>query len=652
MIRLLSNKSFERVEPVTIKEVRSWITAKDVIEFDIESEGFDWVNHKIITYQLGIGEYEVVVDAEDYPISLFKEELEARTLVGHYLQFDLKFLYQAGIFPTKVIDTQIAERVLTNGYDLVRRRLSDVVMKYLSIEVDKSYQKNFKFDYGGIQYAGLDVAYLRRVWDQQKQALEKTDMIKCAQLEFSFVLALAYTEWCGIYLNVEEWQNNAKHDLEMLEKSKDKLNDYVRDIEKYNTAQLSLFDEDRVTVNWSSPKQVVEVMTDFGVDTYDEREQKHSVGVKIMEKQKNAHAIVKDYLEYSKWAKRANTFGMNWLEFVHNKTGRIHTSFSQIKHTGRMSSGSKRFNAPNIQNLPRDDRYRFCFQSESGNTLVVADYSSQESVVLADRSKEKNLLDFYQKGDGDLHSYVAGLIYNVPYDEIVAAKKAENPTDEQKKYVEYRQNAKAANFAIAYGGNGQTIADNLSLPVEEGERVLNSYMDSFPQLKEYFDKCERKILRDGYIIIDDFTGRRFYYPRHPEWQAIDKKMDQEYWQTYRDLKKQDNGLAQQYKSEVAFYFKTKSDMRKISLNYPIQGTSGSMTKLAVVLFFQWIKKYDLIGTVKICNIVHDEVVVECPEHMSEVVSKQLQSAMEYAGSKLLDELTIKASPVITKNWTH
>jgi len=71
MIRLLSKKSFERVEPVTIEEVRSWITTKDVIEFDIESEGFDWVNHKIITYQLGIGEYVVVVDAEDYPISLF-----------------------------------------------------------------------------------------------------------------------------------------------------------------------------------------------------------------------------------------------------------------------------------------------------------------------------------------------------------------------------------------------------------------------------------------------------------------------------------------------------------------------------------------------------------------------------------------------------
>ena len=54
---------------------------------------------------------------------------------------------------------------------------------------------------------------------------------------------------------------------------------------------------------------------------------------------------------------------------------------------------------------------------------------------------------------------------------------------------------------------------------------------------------------DGYIIIDDFTGRSFYYSRHSELQVIDKKMDQEYWKTYRELQHEDNGLSQQYKSE-------------------------------------------------------------------------------------------------------
>lgn len=651
MIRLLSKK-VDYENKISLEEAIHITESSDIIEFDLETEGFDYFTDKIITYQMGVGDTEIVVDAESYPISLFSHILESKTLVGHFLQFDLKFLYVNNIYPTKIIDTNIAEKILTNGHDHIRSRLSDVVYKYLNIPVDKTYQKNFRFDAGGIKYAGLDVAYLRKVWEHQKMALESLRMLKCAQLEFTFALALAYTEYCGVYLNLDDWRGVCDYDKEQLELAKEKLDSYVVGLAMFETSQLNIFDESRITVNWSSPKQVIDVMAQFGVDTFDQREKKHSVGVKILEKQKDKHPIVGDYLIYSKWAKRVSTFGDSWNDFVQPTTGRVHTSFSQIKHTGRMSSGSKKYNAPNLQNLPREDRYRFCFQAKKGNTLIVADYSGQESVVLADRSREQNLLDFYKRGDGDLHSYVAGLIYKIPYDDIVAAKKADNPTEEQKGYIEYRQNAKAANFAIAYGGNGQTIADNLGIPPEEGERVLTAYMESFPQLNEYFNKCEEKILKNGFIVIDDYTGRRFYYSGHSRWLDLDKKMDREYWQTYRDLKTKDGELAQRYRNEVRYYFMAKSEMRKISLNYPIQGTSGSMTKLGVLVFFNYICKYNLQNTVKICNIVHDEVVVECPEYMADNISKVLQNAMEYAGKQLLDELEVKANPVITKHWTH
>lgn len=651
MIRLLS-KNIDYKNKITLEEALHLTRTASIIEFDLETEGFDYYNDKIITYQMGVDDTEIVVDAESYPIHLFSSILESKTLVGHFLQFDLKFLYKNNIYPTRIIDTNIAEKILTNGHDHIRSRLRDVVYKYLSIPVDKTYQKNFRMDEGGIKYAGLDVAYLRRVWVHQKDALEAVKMLKCAELEFAFCLALSYTEFCGIYLNIKDWEEVSNYDKEQLHKAKAKLDNYVQGLEKFETNQLNLFETNRVLVNWSSSKQVIEVMQHFGVNTFDEREQKHSVGVKILERQKDKHPIVKDYLTYSKWAKRVSTFGDSWVNFIQPQTGRIHTSFSQIKHTGRISSGNKKYNAPNLQNLPREDRYRFCFQAKSGNTLIVADYSSQESVVLADRSKEKNLLDFYKQGDGDLHSYVASLIYNIPYEDIMAAKKAKNPTDEQKQYLEYRQDAKAANFAIAYGGTGQTIADNLSLPTEEGERVLNAYRKSFPQLSEYFDKCEKNILENGYIVIDDYTGRRFYYSGHSRWADLDKKIDQEYWQTYRQLKSTGGELWERYRSEVRYYFMTKSEMRKISLNYPIQGTSGSMTKLAVCKFFKYICTYNLQNVVKICNIVHDEVVVECPEYMSETISRQLQHAMEWAGKLLLDELEVKANPVTTKHWTH
>ena len=65
----------------------------------------------------------------------------------------------------------------------------------------------------------------------------------------------------------------------------------------------------------------------------------------------------------------------------------------------------------NLQNIPADDETRACFIPENNNLLIDADYSSQEQVVLANVSKEDNLINFYKKGFSDMHSYVAFLMY-------------------------------------------------------------------------------------------------------------------------------------------------------------------------------------------------------------------------------------------------
>lgn len=54
-----------------------------------------------------------------------------------------------------------------------------------------------------------------------------------------------------------------------------------------------------------------------------------------------------------------------------------------------------------MQNIPRDAETRACFIAEKGNLLVDADYSSQEQIVLANFSKEPNLLNFYARGFKD-----------------------------------------------------------------------------------------------------------------------------------------------------------------------------------------------------------------------------------------------------------
>lgn len=78
-------------------------------------------------------------------------------------------------------------------------------------------------------------------------------------------------------------------------------------------------------------------------------------------------------------------------------------------NTGRLSSGQKGFpkkgipQQPNMQNIPSDNRTRGCFQAQPGNILIVSDYSGQEQIVLANKSLDKDLIDFYKQGLGDMH---------------------------------------------------------------------------------------------------------------------------------------------------------------------------------------------------------------------------------------------------------
>ncbi|MGK2864677.1 MAG: DNA polymerase [Chitinophagaceae bacterium] len=84
--------------------------------------------------------------------------------------------------------------------------------------------------------------------------------------------------------------------------------------------------------------------------------------------------------------------------------------------------------------------------------------------------------------------------------------------DDIKKYhPQKRQIAKAAGFAINYGGNGYTIAKNLGIPESQGEEVYQAYFRAFPNLKKYFTQVQNEALLRGYILIDPITGRKNWF---------------------------------------------------------------------------------------------------------------------------------------------
>jgi DNA polymerase-1 len=96
----------------------------------------------------------------------------------------------------------------------------------------------------------------------------------------------------------------------------------------------------------------------------------------------------------------------------------------------------------------------------------------------------------------------------------------------------------------------------------------------------------------------------------------------------------------------------RGDIERMSLNYPIQGSSADITKLAGVYFFRYLVENNLLFKVMLPNVVHDEWIVEAPEDISEAISNKLQECMEDAGLMFCKTVKLKADPCITKYWKH
>ena len=234
-------------------------------------------------------------------------------------------------------------------------------------------------------------------------------------------------------------------------------------------------------INWNSHVQVSKLFIKIGipiriVDKDKTRKlgktvYKNSVAEGHLSKYKKKFKIVKAYLLYKKMSKLVSTYGESFLKHVNPVTKRVHSSYFQILNTGRISSSG-----PNMQNIPTEDKahgFRRAFEAIEDWEIVVADYSGQETRVLADFAAEPALIHFLLNGDGDLHSDTARRMFP----NFISKK--ESPV--------LRAKAKNLNFSISYGGNEQTLWEKYQIPVTEGKKLIKSYYNIYPALKSYFE---------------------------------------------------------------------------------------------------------------------------------------------------------------------
>lgn len=214
-----------------------------------------------------------------------------------------------------------------------------------------------------------------------------------------------------------------------------------------------------------------------------------------------AATFIEHLFEYSAVSKILSTYLRPLAARAKQASGMIYCSVNPTNtRTGRMSSSG-----PNFQNIPRAKSLdqpgysvKRCVKAPPGWRFWYFDYDAMEFAVFGLLAGEQSILVAYAAGE-DLHLAMSKRLFG------------------EEKATEMRQLVKAIDFAIIYGAGNNTIAEQLSIGVDEATAHREMYYEQFPAIPEFMKRCKVEIRRQGYV--QDLFGRRYHLPRGQEYKA-------------------------------------------------------------------------------------------------------------------------------------
>ncbi len=299
----------------------------------------------------------------------------------------------------------------------------------------------------------------------------------------------------------------------------------------------------------------------------------YSTDMKVLEKLANIHDLPKLIIEHRILAKLKSTYVDKLPTMINSKTERLHTSFNQaVTATGRLSSSN-----PNLQNIPirsqEGQRIRAAFIPAPGCCFIGADYSQIDLRVLAHYSQDAALTEAFCHND-DIHQQTAAEVFKI------------NPG-----FVtnQMRQVAKSINFGIVYGMSAFGLSEQLRISRKEAATFIERYFEHYKGVKKFMEEIVDKAKANGYVTT--LLGRRRVLP--------------------------DINSPNKTKREFA---------ERTALNTPIQGTAADIIKIATIQVAQQLQQKGLQA--RILLQIHDELILEVPEHETEQTSIMLKEIME------------------------
>ena len=302
----------------------------------------------------------------------------------------------------------------------------------------------------------------------------------------------------------------------------------------------------------------------------------------------------------------------------------------------------KEVSYPQLQNLPADEDTRSAFIPNKGNFMCSCDFSALESRLGADIYNEKSMQEEFLYGSGDTHSLVAKACFEELKDVPVK--------DIKKKFPKLRNRAKPINFSQQFGGSPISIASSLGCSIEEAEKIASDYNKGFPGIADFKSKGSRFVKNNGYILICKYTGHKLYWWDWEVWKERQASFTSQFWDEYRIIKA-NHDSDHPIRKKVRVHYQASSKYDRLALNSPPQGTGIIVLKDAMINFFDWLVENNLFNIVLLCNLVHDEAVIEYPKNMPEVANI-LKETMEASASKYCKSLPIPAEASVGEHWIH
>jgi len=588
----------------------------DLVAFDVETTGLQPVIGGLRLLQLATpGKDPVVIDmwalGPEEEIELDDFFQVERTWIAHNAVFDLGWLQEHEVYPQgTVLCTMLASRILTNGMPNIKNGLKHVVHRYLKKEISKEEQASDwsqTLTTSQLEYAATDVVVLLELYEQIQQRMATGRLYRAWHLECSALPAMAQLWRTGLPFD----EKSLRQLIEDLDIEHNEIGTkFIEDFDAALPEEEKLFRAEDGTIkyqtkpgpkgkkadpevfNLNSPVQLLKKFTALlGEAPVDMKSGKKSASKSALQEYVGDHVVIADYLRWKRVEKRrqmAETLLKNL-----SKDGFIRASYLQMgADTGRMSCMS-----PNLQQIPRDKRFRACVQAPAGWKLVVADYGQMELRLAAAEAQDPLMTEVFQQGK-DLHTITATQIYGVGEDEV---------TKEQ------RQVSKSANFGLLYGS---------------GAKGLRNYA---AQMGIQMDLDEAAEVRQKF---------------HAAYQGISK------WQ-HQNARAADaakgNPSIRIRISELRRFLPGENNKLTTRCNTPIQGAGAAVLKLTLSKLWPLLNA-DGEGTVRLAGVVHDEIILLVKEQHADTWAHQLQAVMEECEARWLGEIPPLAEANVGDSW--